>query len=790
MRYTVLALCVLALAACSSDSNQLLDANVKSDIAEEKSIDVFIETSVDVRVDTLSSDVRLDAVPDVVLDVASEVGVDVAMDLPRDVVPDVRPDVVVCSAPRMMCGTSCVDVTTDVRNCGRCNQDCVAISNTDPAGASCAASTCTVRCLPGRANCDGDLANGCETDITTGTHCGSCTRSCSGATPLCAAGMCSSGCGAVTPDRCGATCVDLQRDVRNCGSCATACSPVASAVETCVSGRCGFQCNVGFHLCAGACVSDTSTAACGAACIVCASRPNTVATCAMGGCRYACVSGFGDCDGDVTNGCERPVSSDVSNCGGCGTVCAGTDTECRRRTCVSSACGFVNTPTATRISVQVARDCRTAVCDGTGGVTTQADNTDLPVDGNECTADVCAGGVASNPPAMVGLVCMASRQCDGRGACVECLRGSDCTSGICMMNVCVSASCSDGIRNGAETGIDCGGTCPVCQTLALLAGSTASILAASSDATSPWTTTTLAGSSVEAVSVAVTSTGDAIGLMRFTTLGSPMDNRLRFTWRRGGTWSAFSDIGSAITTRDSPVVVQAPGGGVWAMFHGFDFNHYFAVWNVAGWTPAAETTGSSGARAADIVRDGTNPLMVFSNGLGNELYSRTKTTSWGGDQRVETAAGFDFMVQPTVANLSATSQLVTWVRGDSQVRFSVRASGVWSAGADVSMALARGRVALARISDTQAILAFKGTDNNLYAAVFTAPSWGAPVRVAMGITGVPSVAHGVGAALAELAYLDATGRVMHTRLSGSVWSTATSVAPGSGYVTVSITSGP
>jgi hypothetical protein len=790
MRYPVLAFCVVALAACSSDSNLLLDANVKPDVTEEKSIDVFIETSVDVRVDALALDVRPD--------VAAEVGVDAVMDLPPDVRPDVaadvvsdvRPDVAACGAPRMMCGASCVDVTTDARNCGRCNQDCVAIPNTDPAGASCTASTCTVRCLPGRANCDGDLTNGCETDITTAMRCGSCTRSCSGATPLCEAGMCSSGCSAMTPDRCGATCVDLQRDIRNCGSCATVCSPVTNATETCASGRCGFLCNAGFHLCAGACVSDASTTACGTTCVVCASRPNTVTTCAMGGCRYACVSGFGDCDGDVSNGCERPVSSDVSNCGGCGVVCAGTDTECRRRTCASGACGFANTPAAIRISAQVARDCRTAVCDGVGGVTSQAENTDLPVDGNECTLDVCTDGVASNPPAMVATACMMSRQCDGRGACVECLRGSDCSSGVCVMNVCGSASCLDGIRNGTETGIDCGGTCPVCQTLALLAGSTANILAASSDATSPWTTTTLVGSSVEAVSIAITSTGDAIGLMRFTTLGSPMDNRLRFTWRRAGTWSAFADIGGSITTRDSPVVVQSPTGGVWAMFHGFDFNHYFAAWSPTGWAPVAEATGSSGARAADIARDGSNPLMVFSNGLGNELYSRTRTISWGGDQRVENAAGFDFNVQPTVANLSATSQLVTWVRSDAQVRFSVRTGGVWSTAADVSMALARGRVSLARISDTQAVLAFKGTDNNLYAAVYTAPSWGAPVRVATGVTGVPSVAHGVGGALAELAYLDATGRVMHTRLLGSVWSTATSVAPGTGYVTVSVTSGP
>ena len=52
---------------------------------------------------------------------------------------------------------------------------------------------------------------------------------------------------------------------------------------------------------------------------------------------------------------------------------------------------------------------------------------------------------------------------------IGCGSNDDCQSGICCLgagctrNTCLAASCSDGILNGAETGVDCGGgTCPPC----------------------------------------------------------------------------------------------------------------------------------------------------------------------------------------------------------------------------------------------------------------------------------------------------------------------------------------
>ena len=66
----------------------------------------------------------------------------------------------------------------------------------------------------------------------------------------------------------------------------------------------------------------------------------------------------------------------------------------------------------------------------------------------------------------------------GGGHCVacanerHCYHWSDCQSGICMNHLCVpngsgakgkTSSCSDGIQNGAETDVDCGGNCSPCM---------------------------------------------------------------------------------------------------------------------------------------------------------------------------------------------------------------------------------------------------------------------------------------------------------------------------------------
>jgi hypothetical protein len=68
-----------------------------------------------------------------------------------------------CGAPLSCCDGQCVDTTSDVDYCGSCVNDCVAPPNTD---VSCVGSMCqTGGCTGNFVDCDGDPANGCESNM-------------------------------------------------------------------------------------------------------------------------------------------------------------------------------------------------------------------------------------------------------------------------------------------------------------------------------------------------------------------------------------------------------------------------------------------------------------------------------------------------------------------------------------------------------------------------------------------------------------------------------------------------
>jgi hypothetical protein len=65
------------------------------------------------------------------------------------------------------------------------------------ATATCSTGTCQIAmCNDGYGNCDGNDANGCETDLrTSNMHCGMCGRSCRDS--CCSSGRCGGGGGCV-----------------------------------------------------------------------------------------------------------------------------------------------------------------------------------------------------------------------------------------------------------------------------------------------------------------------------------------------------------------------------------------------------------------------------------------------------------------------------------------------------------------------------------------------------------------------------------------------------------------
>jgi poly(3-hydroxybutyrate) depolymerase len=134
--------------------------------------------------------------------------------------------------------TGCeANTAADPAHCGRCDVAC-AVTNGEPSctAAPGAAGACGIRfCLPGYQNCDGALANGCETNTNTASaHCGRCGNVCpvgqSCTNGACAAIRCPAG-----QTLCGSACVDTQRSAAHCGACGRACA----AGVSCAGGACG-----------------------------------------------------------------------------------------------------------------------------------------------------------------------------------------------------------------------------------------------------------------------------------------------------------------------------------------------------------------------------------------------------------------------------------------------------------------------------------------------------------------------------------------------------------------------
>ncbi len=234
------------------------------------------------------------------------------------------------------------DLRTSPAHCGACGRACAPRNGVG----ACATGRCTItRCDPGFADCDGNPDTGCETDTRASpAHCGMCGNLCttSGGTPVCRAGVC--GIGACAPGRgdCDGTeangCeTDTQSSPTHCGACGRACS-LPSATAGCTGGRCVVSaCNGGFADCDGApdngCETDirTTPTACGACGRVCG-LPNATAGCVGGQCSVAaCGPGFADCDGNPVNGCEVDLRVSPLHCGACGTRC--TSNVCREGAC-------------------------------------------------------------------------------------------------------------------------------------------------------------------------------------------------------------------------------------------------------------------------------------------------------------------------------------------------------------------------------------------------------------------------------------------------------------------------
>lgn len=144
---------------------------------------------------------------------------------------------------------------------------------------------------------------------------------------------------------------------------------------------------------------------------------------------------------------------------------------CVLATCTAHVCGSVNAPPGTLGQPDTPADCHAAACDGEGHATsTIVDDANVPTPPSPCLVGTCTNGVAGAAPAPAGTACgQTGLTCDGAGTCDRCISSAACSSPlVCGAGgTCVAPSCSDGIQDGQETGVDCGGgapmDCPPCS---------------------------------------------------------------------------------------------------------------------------------------------------------------------------------------------------------------------------------------------------------------------------------------------------------------------------------------
>ncbi|MGZ3450025.1 MAG: lamin tail domain-containing protein [Polyangiales bacterium] len=170
---------------------------------------------------------------------------------------------------------------------------------------------------------------------------------------------------------------------------------------------------------------------------------------------------------DASDAADSADTADTAPACTVGTDCPGADTECTVRTCDLGVCGVANRPVTT-VLTQTAGDCKIRKCDGAGAVTTVADDSDLPDDGNACTQDLCSAGVISHPPTGSGSPCSdgTKTKCDGSGACVECVVASTCpgTDTECNKRSCTAGTCGFApVGSGTVTSAQVAGDCKVVQ---------------------------------------------------------------------------------------------------------------------------------------------------------------------------------------------------------------------------------------------------------------------------------------------------------------------------------------
>ena len=403
--------------------------------------------------------------------------------------------------------------------------------------------------------------------------------------------------------------------------------------------------------------------------------------------------------------------------------------------------------------------CKDAACgDGLiqAGVE-QCDDGPNNADSKACKAD-CSENTCGDGFVEVGI-----EECDdGNGEDLD-----------ACSNVCKAAQCNDEIKNGGETDVDCGGPlCSICPTVLLLAGGNTGPngnLGGAYTSATGWTLTPLAGVTVEGTDVAFTSANLGVGLLRYTKIGDPQDNQLKYTTWDKGTWTPVAQV-SNFTTSSWPSL-DAASTTAQAMFRGMDGKHYYTSFANGVWS-GAQDSGTTGPVAGDVAALGDNAVFLYKNQNSNQLFFANRTGGAWGPGTFLSGVNQSTTIPPVLhTTKSGASELLgMWSRTDTnRIRSAYRTGGMWPAvGFDVppNTVTTTARISMVTGFGGNVALVYRGMDSKLYAVAYVAQAnfWLGPVQMTGNptISGTPAISEGVGAAVAEVAFISG-GQLYHSR---------------------------
>lgn len=153
-----------------------------------------------------------------------------------------------CPAGRNFCSGTCRDLQTDAGNCGSCGDACSSgqtcqdgqctfwgTSTPVVNGTTLITITPDLSCSYGEITC----GSACVNVFTDRKNCGVCGRAC-GDQEICKEARCGPACTDNSATLCDDRCVDLETDMNNCGACGTECKTFLSNAKgsLCTNGQC------------------------------------------------------------------------------------------------------------------------------------------------------------------------------------------------------------------------------------------------------------------------------------------------------------------------------------------------------------------------------------------------------------------------------------------------------------------------------------------------------------------------------------------------------------------------